>query len=335
MSVRKVGNNKFQIDYYPAGSKGKRIIRIYKGTEQGAHELEQSLRRQYSNILNKSNPRISALIPLYLEWVRLHQSNNTFRDKLFKKKHIEEHYGLWPISHITPSLINEYKRKRKSQVGNKTINNELNFLGSLCKWAAREGYSQLLPFKIEKLPYKRPIPHVPHPHDIEKFLNEVKSSDKSAIVTLMFEAGLRASEALNLTMEQIDYQNNIIVLPQKGGSFKVCILPDKVKSYILSINKGRGYVFENPSTGHPYKSLKKMFIGICGRLKIKKFTQHSLRHAFGKYSLESGVDLRTLQEMLGHKDIETTQFYTQVDTFAKKRAQEKFLDYINKIKKPN
>jgi hypothetical protein len=74
MSIRKIDKNKWEIDYYPQGRKGKRKREVFYGTEAEAKEFELQVRRQNAGLPNPTNPKIMDVIPEYMEWVKIHQA---------------------------------------------------------------------------------------------------------------------------------------------------------------------------------------------------------------------------------------------------------------------
>lgn len=331
MSIRNIGKNKWILDFYPKGRKGGRVRSVYNGNERGARDAEMRLRRINITPRSITNPKIIDIMPEYFAWLKLHRAETTHRDIKYSFKYLRPYFGNTPISHITPMTINKYKESRKN-VSNKTINKELTYLKSIISFCVRNDYGNKLPFKIEMLPYKRPIPKIPHPIDIQKFIDEVRDPVKKAMVLFMYQAGLRYKEVKNIRWENIEWRGNRVNLEEtKGSEPRICLMTDDIRSILEPIRKERGFVFENPRTGKPYGSLKTMFRIACKRAKINKINPHLLRHAFGTYTLEATKDLRLVQKMLGHKNITMTEIYTHIATERMKDAMKKTQDYIKTL----
>ena len=146
-----------------------------------------------------------------------------------------------------------------------------------------------------------------------------------AMLELLYATGLRVSELISLQMQQIDVQANFLTVKGKGS--KVRAVPfgkwarQKLLNYVngtrprLLKGKSSAYVFINRS-GRPLtrQGFWKLIRGYALAAGVeKRVTPHTLRHSFATHLLEGGADLRSVQSMLGHVDISTTQIYTHVN----------------------
>jgi integrase len=224
MSIRPHGNGKWIIDYYPLGRKGKRVRLTFNGTEAEAKIFETELRRQHAGLPNPVNPKIIDIIPEYLEWLKIHRAKKTYDDVFECLKRILPHFGHLQVRMITPSAINKYKEKRIGRIC--ACNKELTYLSCIISWMSKHEppYANPLPFRIEKIPYKKPLPRVPSIKDIERFLKEIKEPLKKTMILLMYQTGLRYSDMVFIRWENIDFNEKTIHLIQKGGGEKVIIM---------------------------------------------------------------------------------------------------------------
>ena len=300
------------IDYYPSGRNGKRVQREFVGTEVEAREIEQALRRQHAS-LSVPNPPLNNIFPHYLEWCGQHRAKITCADVASCWKRIAKVFGQLPISQITPMHIASFKQTR----GNfpRSINKELDYLKSVITFAVKHQLAEPLTFKIEKVPYRRPIPTVPHPDEIEKFLEQIKHQDQKAICLLMYDGGCRWQEAVNVSWEDIDFnQGAMLIRHAKGGRARMIPLPLRVREIIEPRKELSGLVFVSPRTGRRFVTLKTLFNHACEKAEVRHLTPHSLRHAHATFLLEATGDLRMVQCSLGHREVTTTQIYTHVST---------------------
>jgi integrase/recombinase XerD len=248
----------------------------------------------YLPILKKNEPARHAQVVVWLRWLR-------------------GHFGPLALDK-TPSAYSDYREKRGHVP--RTINKEIDYLQGIIAWMVRNEYAEPLPFKPEKLPWDRPVPKVPHPEDVEAFMAEIKDPLKLALCSIMFDGGGRFTESVKIRWEHINWRQETITLhATKRGRQRLLILPELAKEILQPLKKTTGYVFSHPSgkyEGRPYTTLKTLFGAACRRAGVQKITPHQLRHAFATYLLEHSGDLRLVQIALGHKDVNTTQIYTQV-----------------------
>lgn len=333
MSVKKLSDNKFRIDYYPQGRKGKRVQETFYGTEAEAREYELICRRQYAGSASHIvNPKVVDIIPEYLEWANIHLAPKTVQDVKWSLKWLLPIFGHLQFSRITPHTIEKFKQSRVGK--NRATNKELVYLQSIIKYAVKHGHANPLPFKIEKVPYKRKIPRIPHPKDVTKLLKAIEGSDaerKKALLLFMWECGLRWCEASKIKWENIDWLNGIVYVFGKGSRERISYMTPNIKELLEPLKQESGWVFENPKTGKPWTTFKRSLKTACRRANVPHIRPHLLRHGFGTYSLEATGDLRLVQTLLGHKDISTTQFYTQIAANRLKIGTKKTASYVAEL----
>ncbi len=146
------------------------------------------------------------------------------------------------------------------------------------------------------------------------------------IVFTALNTGMRKSEILNLKWQQIDLKHGFILLEKtKNGERREIPMNEPLKQMFRELFTDRKldteYVFANPKTGRPYtKDLKRSFHTACRKAGIRDFKFHDLRHTFASQLVMNGVDLKTVQELLGHKDIKMTLRYSHLSHAHKKEA---------------
>jgi len=174
--------------------------------------------------------------------------------------------------------------------------------------------------KIEIQSAKRPIklPVVLSRNEIEKILQTIINTKHKLLLSLAYGAGLRVSEAISLQVQDIDLDERVIHIKlAKGQKDRISLLPEKLISYLqnLIVGKSRNdLVFLSERGGKlSVRTAQKIFENALKKAKINKgATFHSLRHSFATHLLENGIDVRYVQELLGHSNIRTTQVYTHV-----------------------
>jgi integrase/recombinase XerD len=140
-----------------------------------------------------------------------------------------------------------------------------------------------------------------------------------AMLSLIYACGLRRNELLNLKLTDVDSKRGLVIIRQaKGKKDRVAPLSDKMvkllREYYLA-NKPVKWLFEGQKKSEQYTatSLQEVLKAALIKAAIKKpASLHWLRHSYATHLLESGVDLRYIQEILGHKSSRTTEIYTHV-----------------------
>ena len=143
----------------------------------------------------------------------------------------------------------------------------------------------------------------------------------TALIELMYSAGLRISEALGIKLSQLDLDNEWLTPIGKGNKQRLVPLGSKAKENLRAwIEEGRPLT--HPTTDNIILNSRGKPMSRMGAWKIvqqhtaniaKPVSPHTFRHSFATHCLEAGMDLRVLQELLGHADISTTQIYTHID----------------------
>lgn len=155
--------------------------------------------------------------------------------------------------------------------------------------------------------------------EILRIINSIQNRKYVLMVSLAYGSGMRIGEILSLRVKDFDFCSMFIRIREgKGNKDRITILPLKLKGELeefFSYKNGEEYAFPSRRGGKlSSRTLQKVFeraLLKCG-LPEKGATFHSLRHSFATHLLENGVDLRYLRDLLGHKDIKTTQIYASV-----------------------
>ncbi|GHT52178.1 tyrosine recombinase XerC [Endomicrobiia bacterium] len=165
-------------------------------------------------------------------------------------------------------------------------------------------------------------------------LTDTKLRDR-VMIELLYSCGLRIEELMSLNLKDIDFILNTVTVVGKGRKERIVPIGNKALSVI------RDYINERHSMGLPYDIKSPVFLSdhikrldqrtarrILHRWFVKagltkKVSPHTLRHTFATHMLDRGCDLRSVQEMLGHKNLSTTQIYTHVTIESLKKVYEK------------
>jgi site-specific recombinase XerD len=173
-------------------------------------------------------------------------------------------------------------------------------------------------YNIERPRTKKSLPKVISLEEVNALIESTNNIKHRCIVSLLYGAGLRRAELLNLKLTDIDRKRMVIeVRNGKGGKDRITILSETVLAELRTYYKRwkpTTYLFEGKN-GKPYSpaSVLQIVKKAARKAGIKKtVTPHMLRHSFATHLLENGTDLRYIQVLLGHNSTRTTEIYTQV-----------------------
>ena len=279
----------------------------------------------------------------FLSFIRYEKglSENTFlayKNDIFNFiKFLNEH----KIAEVTEDTIMDFifalKNKNYSTL---SIARMLVAVKNYYKFLVNKKVLSVSPFEnMDSFKVRKKIPEVLTEKDIENLLNQPDTSTKEgirdkAILELLYSAGIRVSELINMELTDINLDEKILRCFGKGKKERLVPVGDYVVEAIKNYLKIRQEISDKFSNFLFITRLGKKFTraGIWKMIKmyakkagiIKNVYPHIFRHSFATHLLKGGADLRSVQEMLGHSDISTTQIYTHVDRSHLKNIHKKF-----------
>ena len=212
---------------------------------------------------------------------------------------------------------------------NKTVSRKISTLKSFYKYLYNNGLVSVNPVSNIKYPKKeKSLPKFIPYNELENMIEISKKGyfgvRNNLIVELMYGTGVRVSELVNIKLDDIDYDNKSIRILGKGSYERIVFYGDYVSevldTYIngfrkeLLHGKQNIYLLLNKNGDNiTSRGIEKIIDNIIKETSIKvKVSPHTLRHTFATHLLDNGCDLRSVQELLGHKNINTTEVYTHV-----------------------
>ena len=237
-----------------------------------------------------------------------------------------------PISEITNEDVivynNDYilKNNLSASYQNQIVNAIKLFFQTI-----RE--TKMMVDKIHRPKRSKLLPNVLSKEEIKLILNAHNNLKHKMMLSLIYSCGLRRSELLNLKPIDIDSKRNIVLLKNaKGKKDRITplspIILEMLREYYIGY-KPKIWLFEGQNAGDQYseQSLQSVLKQALQKVGIKKpVTLHWLRHSYATHLLESGTDLRYIQELLGHSSSKTTEIYTHVSTKSLQQIKSPFDD---------
>lgn len=245
-------------------------------------------------------------------------SENTIKTYLGTLKAFQKYIGYEnSIEHLEESEIIRYvmdvvKEKKLAYTTHKQL------LAAL-KLYYKELFSREIHFSAVYPRNKpKPLPVILSNTEVKSILEALDNSKHKAMLTLIYALGLRSGELINLKITDIHKQRaQVHIKSAKGEKDRLLPFPASLKPILTIYYKQyrpKEYLFNGQNNiQYSRESLRKVFRLAVKKAGIKKeVTLHSLRHAYATHLMESGINVRVIQELLGHNSIRTTMIYTHV-----------------------
>ena len=293
---------------------------LFKGEKiEFGKSFQKKFNKEKSININNLNVRKFIEIPLeYVETLKLKRySQNTIKSYKYHFALFLAYYSKYNPKDITDEQIRKYllylvDKKGVSISYQNQVINSIKFYYEQVLGRPTNTYYFQRPKKEKKLPL------VLSEEDVTRILKQIKNLKHQCVIYLIYSAGLRLSEVINLKLVDIDSKRKTIkIIGGKGKKDRISLLSERVLGLLRKYYKGykpKEWLFEGQKGGrYSRKSVQKIFQSALAKTKIKKHaTIHTLRHSFATHLLEHGTDLRYIQELLGHKNSKTTEIYTHI-----------------------
>lgn len=258
---------------------------------------------------------------------------------------------VFDVSQITEDLILKYRLWLNRQVDEKgepfkkvTQNYHIIALRGFLSFLLKKGYNVLSPDKVELGKQEKRQVSFLEPDEIKRLLeapkgNNLRNLRDKAILEILFSSGLRVSELISLNREDINLEKGEFTVRGKGGKLRIVFLSESAKTAIknyldkridiseaLFIRVPKKLASDNPNLRTTSRTIQRIIKKYAARAGIvgKEVSPHTLRHSFATEMLALGADIRSVQELLGHSSITTTQVYTHVTDPRLKEIHKKY-----------
>ena len=260
---------------------------------------------------------------------------------LFKKFLITNKINDTPLN-CKPETIKNYLYKSFSDKKSISQARSISAIKSFFNYLIFEGYIKDSPISnIESPKQEKKLPKVLTEEEIKKLINSIDLNHdfgqrNKTIIEILYGTGIRVSELINLKLSNIFFKENIIKVIGKGNKERFVplgeIASNELKIYINNRNrmkidsKSSDILFLNRyGRGLTRSMIFKIISDASKRIGLdKKISPHTLRHSFATHLIKNGADLRTIQLILGHESITTTEIYTHLDTLHLEEVLKKY-----------
>jgi len=268
---------------------------------------------------------VAALASEYSKWVKFQKSY--IGSKRFFIKHIVETFGDLRVRDLNARIVEQWQTMRLEHSKPATVNRITSCLRHMItqgqKWemVEEETAKHIKSVKLLKEDNKRL--RFLTIEECQKLI-DCCADHLKPIVTVALNTGMRKSEILNLKWEQVDLEHGFILLDEditKNGERREIPINTTLEYLFNEIPHSIEslYVFTDKD-GNPYKEVKHSFSTALKRAGISNFRLHDLRHTFASHLVMAGIDLTSVKELLGHKDIKMTLRYAHLAPGHKRKA---------------
>jgi len=253
-----------------------------------------------------------------------------------------------PLETTDAAVLVDYldMRSNMNKIESRTTAKAISALRSFYRFAADEGLVKDNPADLLEIPKRRmKLPEVMDKKTIEDLLGMIdvstpKGCRDKCIYELIYSAGLRVSEASGLNIRDIDIKGGVAKVKGKGNKERIVLFgreaAGQLKNYIVNarpklagaVNKSQALFISRNGKRLSRKGIWKNYAKLACLTGTSSHI-HALRHSFATSLLAGGADLRTVQELLGHADLSTTQIYTHVDTAVLRANHRRYLPRLS------
>ncbi|MBS6114141.1 tyrosine recombinase XerC [Thomasclavelia spiroformis] len=288
---------------------------------------------------------LDKLINEYLDCLKYERnySNNTiasYRREIIHFKIYLVQEGIDDYNDVDYLMLRGYLTKLYDEnLAKSSINHRLSALRSFFDYLLKEEFIKDNPFKlVESQKVGQRNPDFLFQEEMIDLLDSIETKDdlgirNKAMLELMYASGLRCSEVANLQLGDIDFNQMVVLVHGKGGKDRYVPFHEYARDWLIKYidearnnlmikNEGHNFIFVN-KFGNPLTN--RGIENIVDRVTFKydatkKIHPHTIRHSFATHLLNAGADIRTVQELLGHKNLATTQVYTHISKDHLKRV---------------
>ena len=309
------------IDY---SYKGKRTRRSLNTTSKKVAELalkdtDVQIAKEELNLSAPRKVSFAKFCERFLSWYKVQNSKKSYKDyeNLFTST-IIPFFKDYYLNDISVEMIDKYKAKRARDIKPATVNKELTAIKHVFNKAIQWGYVKENPLaKVKKLKVGQKKFRFLTLEEIDLVLENSPEPIRPIILTAI-HAGLRKSELFRLEWNDVDFERKSITVTAKGDEHtknyrnREIPMTEQLLNCLKNLERKSVWVFSKEN-GERYSGWIRRSLETLAKIAgIKRFTLHDLRHTFASHLVMDGVDLPTVQKLMGHASITTTMIYAHL-----------------------
>lgn len=289
-----------------------------------------------------TNDQLIKQFIIYIDSERRYSEHTviSYKEDISNLVHFLDNEQFGDLLSVSPRIARFFTATLHDRFKPKTIARKISSLRSFYSFLVREDIMEDNPFLDVELPkQEKKLPKFIYPDEIEKVFESIDTSTilgkrNYLILEFLYGTGVRVTELCDVTLNDINYFEDTVLIHGKGSKDRIVPLHkrliDEITDYVLTTRKDLSkkeqteYLFLN-NRGTQLSSrgvrmiINKIMLESTESLKI---SPHTLRHTFATHLLNNGADLRSVQELLGHVHLSSTQIYTKV---SKEKLQESYM----------
>ncbi len=294
---------------------GKRKQKLFN-TKKQAQDWEVEQRKEEWSKINTESLVLLEWANKYLDYCQRFSDATIWEKKYSFKTFFQYFDANEPISALTPGALLECLQKVAEKNGGNVANKIRKNLVAGWNWGIKyQNLPRPNPCLVERFPERRKARYVPPVDDFWKAYDAAAPHDQVMMLTYLHTAA-RRKELFNLTWDDVDFGNQRIRLwtsKREGGTNEFDWIPmtDELLNALVKHQKQSKskYVFTDPASGGQYLARQHYMKRLCKRAKVTAFGWHAIRHLTASILISNGVPLTTIQKILRHKNLTTTQLY--------------------------
>ncbi len=259
-------------------------------------------------------------------------SKNTIRTYTTEFAHLLRTIKHYSVNELTQERLKDYFLYciKKENIKENHLNSRIN---AIKFYFEKVLHREKMFFDIPRPKTPKLLPKMLTKSEIKKIFKQTSNPKHLLMLQLSYGMGLRVSEIVNLKIEHINSEDMLVLIAgAKGKKDRYTNLPESILPLLRAYYKEykpKDYLFEGQYGGaYSVRSVQMVFKNALKNAKINKTIGiHGLRHSYATHLIESGADIRFLQELLGHNSIKTTQIYTHVTDVSKSKIKSP-LDFL-------
>jgi integrase/recombinase XerD len=249
-------------------------------------------------------------------------SDHTIKSYLLQNKLFLDFIKKQPYEIQEDDIKQYFAYMQKNNISNKTLALKKAALSFFYKEILNK---DILRFKTPKA--ERKIPEILTKEEVKSLINSTKNLKSKLIIKFLYSTGLRVSELTNMRLKDLSIDKKEGWVRKGKGSkdrfFKISdFLINDLERYISTLSEKSEFLFPGKNKTLTPRNIQKIIARATKKAKLSKnVSPHKLRHSFATHLLDQGVDIRIIQELLGHADLSTTQIYTHVSKEQLKKVE--------------